>query len=97
MPYLPQNPDTLSDSHNSYLDEDVQIIPLYPEVQIIPIRQAEPQFPSESVPVLIIELGRTTNANLKLPQGAEWIVEKAIAKSDEPESESEREADSLAV
>jgi hypothetical protein len=63
-------------------EPDVQIIPLYPEVQIIPIKSPEPSFPSEAVPVLIIELGRATKA-LDIPHGAEWIVEQAVGDSEE--------------
>jgi hypothetical protein len=67
--------------HN--IEADVQIVPLQPDVEIIPIRQAEPQFPSESVPVLIIELVRTTNTTrpLAVPPGAEWMVEQAATKA----------------
>ncbi len=63
--------------HN--IEADVQIVLLQPDVEIIPIKQAEPQFPSESVPVLIIELVRTTNPArpLSVPPGAEWMVEQA--------------------
>jgi hypothetical protein len=75
--------------HN--IEADVQIVPLHPDVQIIPIRPTEPQFPSQSVPVLIIELVRTTNSThpLRIPPGAEWIVEQAAEAPDKPESEEE--------
>lgn len=67
-------------------EADVQIIPIYPAAQIIPIEPPEPQFPSEEVPVLIIELERVTKPTLKAPQGAEWIMEQAAAGAAEPES-----------
>jgi hypothetical protein len=65
-------------------EADVQIIPIYPDVQIIPVKSSEPDFPSESTPVLIIELGRrTTLPTLKTPKGAEWIVEQAAGDDSE--------------
>ena len=72
-----------------YSEADVQIIPLYPDVEIIPIKRTEPNFPNESFPVLIVPLGRTTKTTTPLttPEGAEWIVEQAIAESIIPESE----------
>jgi hypothetical protein len=75
--------------HN--IEADVQIVPLLPDVQIIPIRPTEPQFPSQSVPVLIIELVRTTNSTqpLSIPPGAEWIVEQAAEAPDKSKSEDE--------
>jgi hypothetical protein len=71
------------------IEGDVQIVPLQPEVQIIPIKPIEPQFPSESVPVLIIELVRTTNTTrpLSVPPGAEWIVEQAATARYEAKDE----------
>jgi hypothetical protein len=81
-------------------ESDVQIIPLYPEVQIIPIKRTEPNFPSESMPVLIIPLGRTTNTTrpLTTPIGAEWMVEQAIAESNMPEiPESEDASEDLSA
>jgi hypothetical protein len=71
------------------IEADVQIVPLQPDVQIIPIKPSEPQFPSASVPVLIIELGRTTNTTkpLSVPPGAEWIVQQAAAAPDESKDE----------
>jgi hypothetical protein len=73
------------------IEADVQIVPLQPDVQIIPIRPIEPQFPSASVPVLIIELGRTTNTTqpLSVPLGAEWIVEQAASDESKNEEASE--------
>lgn len=79
MPHMPQMPLMPQDSLE--ISADVQIVPLYPDVQIIPIKQSEPAFPSESVSVLIIELGRTTNASLNIPKGAEWIVEQAVGQA----------------
>ena len=75
--------------HN--IEADVQIVPLQPDVQIIPIKPTEPQFPSESVPVLIIELIRTTSTTqpLRVPPGAEWIVEQASDALDESKNEEE--------
>jgi hypothetical protein len=71
------------------IETDVQIVTLQPDVQIIPIKPTEPQFPSASVPVLIIELGRTTNTTqpLSVPPGAEWIVEQAAKAPDESKDE----------
>jgi hypothetical protein len=71
------------------IEADVQIVPLQPDVQIIPIKPIEPQFPSVSVPVLIIELGRTTSTTqpLSVPPGAEWIVEQAAKAPDESKNE----------
>jgi hypothetical protein len=73
--------------HN--IEADVQIVPLQPDVQIIPIKPTEPQFPSESVPVLIIELVRTTSTTqpLSVPRGAEWIVEQASTAPSESKDE----------
>jgi hypothetical protein len=73
--------------HN--IEADVQIVPLQPDVQIIPIKPTEPQFPSESVPVLIIELVRTatTTQPLSVPLGAEWIVEQAATARYESKDE----------
>jgi hypothetical protein len=75
------------------IEADVQIVPLLPNVEIIPIKPIEPQFPSESVPVLIIELGRRTNSTqpLSVPPGAEWIVEQAAEAPDESKNEEARE------
>jgi len=83
MPQMPQEQES-----------DVQIIPLYPEVQLIPIKRTEPNFPSESVPVLIIPLGRTTNTTrpLTTPIGAEWIVEQSIVEANMPELPESEEA-----
>jgi hypothetical protein len=71
------------------IEADVQIVPLQPDVEIIPIRPVEPRFPSASVPVLIIELGRRTNSTqpLSVPRGAEWIVEQAAEARDESKNE----------
>jgi hypothetical protein len=76
--------------HN--IEADVQIVPLQPDVQIIPIKPTEPQFPSESVPVLIIELVRTTSTTqpLRVPPGAEWIVEQAATVPFESKDEKTR-------
>jgi hypothetical protein len=73
--------------HN--IEADVQIVPLHPDVQIIPIKPTEPQFPSVSVPVLIIELVRTTNTTqpLSVPRGAEWIVAQAAKEPHESKDE----------
>jgi hypothetical protein len=75
-------------------ESDVQIIPLYPEVQLIPIKRTEPNFPSELVPVLIIPLGRTTNTTrpLTTPIGAEWIVGQSIAESSMQEIQESEDA-----